>query len=50
MGKGIFKDNYAVVVRGGSLLDLLQGSTGIDSDIEGSSRGIGFRAATSYLP
>lgn len=50
MGVGIFKDNYAVMVRGGSFLDLLQGTTGSDSDLPNSTNGIGFRGATSYLP
>lgn len=50
MGVGIFKDNYAVVVRGGTLLYLLQGTTGSDSDLENSTNGIGFRGTTAYLP
>ncbi|HHD82148.1 MAG TPA: hypothetical protein ENK94_03050 [Campylobacterales bacterium] len=50
MGVGIFKDNYAVMVRGGNVLDLYQGTTGVDSDIDNQDNGIGFRAATAYLP
>ncbi|MCK5854085.1 MAG: hypothetical protein KAG56_02600, partial [Sulfurovaceae bacterium] len=48
MAAGPTKDNYAVVVRGGSLLSLLQGTTGVDSDSPNSTNGVGFRAATSY--
>jgi hypothetical protein len=50
MGVGIFKDNYAVVVRGGTLLYLLQGTTGSDSDLGNSTDGIGFRGTSAYLP
>ena len=39
---GITADNYAVIVRGGVVLDLRQGTTGIDTDI-------GFRAASPYF-
>jgi len=49
MGAGSSKDNYAVVVRGGDNLDLLQGTTGIDSDTINNKSGIGFRGATAYL-
>jgi hypothetical protein len=49
MGAGLTKDNYAVIVRGGTKLDLLQGTTGIDTDNKNSTNGIGFRAATPYL-
>ena len=49
MGIGIFKDNYAVMVRGGTLLYLFQGTTGVESDTANSTNGIGFRAATAYL-
>jgi len=49
MGVGTTKDDYAVVARGGATLDLTQGTTGVDSDSEGSTNGIGFRAATPYL-
>jgi len=50
MGVGIFKEHYAVSVRAGTLLYLLQGTTGNDSDTGTSTNGIGFRAATAYLP
>ncbi len=50
MGVGIFKDHYAVMVRAGVLLYLLQGTTGGDSDTGETTNGIGFRAATDYLP
>ena len=49
MGAGLSKDDYAVVVRGGDKLDLLQGTTGIDTDTTNSRDGIGFRGATAYL-
>jgi hypothetical protein len=49
MGAGLFKDNYAVLVRGGAKLDLLQGTTGIDTDTDSSKNGIGFRGATAYM-
>ena len=49
MGAGLFKDNYAVVVRAGEKLDLLQGTTGIDTDTGNLREGIGFRGATAYL-
>jgi hypothetical protein len=49
MGAGTYKDDYAVVVRGGEKLDLTQGTTGVDSDSENSTNGIGFRASTPYL-
>jgi len=49
MGAGLSKDNYAVVVRGGDKLDLLQGTTGIDTDTINNKNGIGFRGATAYL-
>jgi hypothetical protein len=48
-GAGPYKDNYGVVVRGGKILDLLQGTTGIDSDTPNSTDGIGFRGATPYI-
>ena len=50
MGVGTYKDNYAVFARGGTVLDLRQGTTGVDSDSIGSNNGIGFRVATDYLP
>jgi hypothetical protein len=49
MGAGLFKDHYAVVVRGGSTLNLLHGTTGVDSDTVNETEGIGFRASTPYL-
>jgi hypothetical protein len=49
MGAGLFKDNYAVVARGGTTLNLLHGTTGVDSDTVNESEGIGFRASTPYL-
>ena len=48
-GAGMTKDNYAVVVRGGNGLNLLQGTTGVESDSASSTNGIGFRAATPYF-
>ena len=48
-GAGVIKDNYAVVVRGGNGLNLLQGTTGVESDSASSTNGIGFRAATPYF-
>ena len=49
LGVGAYKDNYAVVVRGGKVLELLQGTTGAKSDSKNSTNGIGFRGATAYL-
>ena len=53
MGAGSSKDNYAVLVRAGTILDLTQGPAGIDSDTlldaNGSPNGISFRGATPYL-
>jgi len=48
MGTGTYKDRYAVVVRGGSIMDLTIGTTGAESDNEYRTNGVGFRAATSY--
>jgi len=42
-------DPYAVVVRGGELIDLRYGMSGISKDSEGETNGISFRAATEYL-
>ena len=50
LGVGSHKDNYAVIVRGGNLLDLLQGTSGAESDSNNRTNGIGFRGATDYLP
>lgn len=53
MGAGSSKDNYGVLVRAGSLLDLTQGPAGINSDTlvdeNGHPNGISFRGATPYL-
>ncbi|MBU1666980.1 hypothetical protein KKC13_01060 [bacterium] len=53
MGAGSSKDNYGVLVRAGTLLDLTQGPAGIDSDTlideNGYPNGISFRGATPYL-
>jgi len=49
-GAGVDKDHYAVVARGGSKIDMLQGTTGIDTDRYNLTNGIGFRVATSYFP
>ena len=48
-GIGPEKDSYAVVVRGGSILDVTQGVSGALTDDSGQSNGISFRAATDYL-
>jgi len=48
-GIGPEKDAYAVIVRGGSILDVTQGVSGALTDDEGQTNGIGFRAATDYL-
>jgi len=48
-GIGTEKDAYAVIVRGGSLLDVTQGVSGALTDDNGKTNGIGFRAATDYL-
>jgi len=48
-GIGPEKDAYAVIVRGGSILDITQGVSGALTDDEGQTNGIGFRAATDYL-
>jgi hypothetical protein len=48
-GIGPEKDAYAVIVRGGSILDVTQGVSGALTDDEGKTNGIGFRAATDYL-
>jgi len=42
-------DPYAVVARGGELIDLRYGISGISKDSDGQTNGIGFRAATDYL-
>ncbi len=48
LGVGTYKDNYGVVVRGGDVLDLLEGTSGAKSDSD-SVIGIGFRGATPYI-
>jgi len=50
MGVGVYKEQYAIVVRGGTKLDLRQGTAGVDSDTNGTTNGIGFRVATDYIP
>lgn len=49
MGAGLYKDYYAIVARGGGVLNLLNGTTGVDSDSRNKNNGIGFRASTPYL-
>jgi len=47
---GITKDIYSIIVLGGRILELTQGSAGIDQDDSASvTNGIGVRAATPYL-
>ena len=48
-GIGIDKDPYAVIVRGGTILDITQGPSGASTDDVGTTNGIGFRAATDYI-
>jgi len=48
-GIGPEKDPYAVIVRGGSSLDVTQGVSGALTDDKGKTNGISFRAATDYL-
>ena len=48
-GTGPESDSYGVVVRGGDILDVRISVTGTESDREGDTNGIGFRAATPYL-
>ncbi len=51
LGVGAYKDNYAVIVRGDTILDLLQGTSGVEFDSSrDNTNGIGFRGATDYLP
>jgi len=49
MGVGPTKDDYAVLVRAGELLDLTIGVLGGISDASGTHDGIGFRASSNYL-
>jgi len=48
-GIGPEKDAYAIIVRGGTILDVTQGASGALTDDEGLTNGISFRAATDYL-
>lgn len=48
-GIGPEKDSYAVIVRGGQILDVTQGVSGALTDDTGQTNGISFRAATDYL-
>ncbi|MCH9739637.1 MAG: MSCRAMM family adhesin SdrC [Epsilonproteobacteria bacterium] len=48
-GIGPDKDPYAVIVRGGEVLDITEGISGALTDDEGQTNGISFRAATPYL-
>jgi hypothetical protein len=48
-GIGLTKDPYAIIVRGGEILDLTLGVSGADTDGASDSTGIGFRAATPYF-
>ncbi len=48
-GTGPESDAYAVVVRGGEILDVRISLTGTESDAAGQTNGISFRAATDYL-
>lgn len=48
-GIGPDKDPYAVIVRGGEVLDVTEGVSGALTDDEGATNGISFRAATPYL-
>ena len=48
-GTGPESDAYAVIVRGGEILDLRISLTGTESDRSGETNGISFRAATDYL-
>ena len=48
-GTGPEADAYAIVVRGGEILDVRISLTGTESDSTGQTNGISFRAATEYL-
>jgi len=48
-GIGLIKDPYAVIVRGGSILDLTLGASGANTDGDKDTTGVGFRAATPYF-
>ena len=48
MGVGPTKDDYAVLIRAGALLDLTVGVVGGISDAPNTHDGVGFRAASAY--
>jgi len=48
-GTGPESDMYGVVVRGGDVFDVRISVTGTESDGDGETNGISFRAATPYL-
>jgi len=48
-GTGPEADAYAVVVRGGEILDVRISLTGTESDSASETNGISFRAATDYI-
>ncbi len=48
-GTGPESDMYGVVVRGGDILDVRISVTGTESDGDGDTNGISFRAATDYI-
>ena len=48
-GIGLTKDPYAVIVRGGDILDVTLGVSGADTDGKNDTSGVGFRAATAYF-
>jgi len=48
-GTGPESDAYAVIVRGGEILDTRISLTGTESDGSGKTNGISFRAASDYL-
>ena len=47
-GIGVEKDPYAVIVRGGGIMDLTLGVSGADTDEDGTD-GVSFRAVTPYF-
>ena len=49
MGIGPTKDNYAVLIRAGEVLDLTVGVIGGISDAPSTHDGVGFRAASKYF-
>ncbi len=48
-GIGASNDPYAVIIRGGDILDLTLSVSGADTDGESDSAGVSFRAATPYF-